>query len=82
MFYTRLYTDAEGESRFEDIAMNFQIIAYAPPAPSLQVSGFAPATQYGCCWRSRLACPRRFFRASIAALASHMYGASHAANLP
>ncbi len=47
MQYTRLYADATGESRFEDLALDFQLIQYAPPTPAFYVSRFTPATQYG-----------------------------------
>ena len=47
MHYTRLYNDATGESRFEDRLVDFQLIQYAPPTPSIHVSHFAPATQWG-----------------------------------
>jgi len=47
MQYTRLYADSTGESRFEDLALDFQLIQYAPPTPSIYVSRFSPATQYG-----------------------------------
>ena len=47
MKYTRLYADSSGESRFEDLSLSFQLIQYAPPTPSIYVSTFAPATQYG-----------------------------------
>lgn len=47
MHYTRLYSDAAGESRFEDKPFDFQQIQYAPPTPSFQVSQFTPATQWG-----------------------------------
>lgn len=45
--YTRLYADSTGESRFEDLTLDFQLIQYAPPTPNLYVSPFTPATQYG-----------------------------------
>ncbi len=47
MQYTRLYADSTGESRFEDLALDFQLIQYAPPTPSIYVSRFTQATQYG-----------------------------------
>lgn len=47
MQYTRLYADSTGESRFEDLSLDFQLIQYAPPTPSIYVSPFSPATQYG-----------------------------------
>jgi mannose-6-phosphate isomerase-like protein (cupin superfamily) len=47
MQYTRLYADSTGESCFEDLTLDFQLVQYAPPTPSIYVSPFAPATQYG-----------------------------------
>ncbi len=47
MDYTRLYSDAAGESRFEDKPFDFQYIQYAPPTPSFQVSQLSPATHWG-----------------------------------
>ncbi|MHB8644362.1 MAG: cupin domain-containing protein [Thermomicrobiales bacterium] len=47
MQYTRLYADSTGESHFEDLALDFQLIQYAPPTPDIYVSRFTPATQYG-----------------------------------
>jgi len=47
MLYTRLYSDATAESRFEDKPFDFQFIQYAPPTPSFHVSRFTPATQWG-----------------------------------
>jgi len=46
MQYTRLYADSSGESRFEDLTLDFQLIQYAPPTPNLYVSRFSPAIQY------------------------------------
>jgi mannose-6-phosphate isomerase-like protein (cupin superfamily) len=47
MQYTRVYADSTGESQFEDLALDFELSQYAPPTPSIYVSPFTPATQYG-----------------------------------
>ncbi len=47
MHYLRLYTDAAGESHFEELEMTFSSVDYAPPAPPLDVSVFTPAAAYG-----------------------------------
>jgi hypothetical protein len=47
MKYTRIYADADGESHFEDVEVQFQEVDFAPPAPPLNLSSFKPATQYG-----------------------------------
>jgi len=47
MKYTRVYADENGESHFEDVEVEFSPVDFAPPAPPLDLSAFAPATQYG-----------------------------------
>ena len=46
MKYTRVYADKNGESHFEDVAVEFKSIDFAPPAPPLDISEFTPATRY------------------------------------
>jgi hypothetical protein len=46
MKYTRVYADANGESHFEDVPMEFKSVDFAPPAPPLNLTEFSPATQY------------------------------------
>ena len=43
MRYTRLYDDADGTARFEDLEMSFTAADFAPPAPPLDVSPPMPA---------------------------------------
>lgn len=45
--YTRLYSDDQGESHFEDVQFDLTLTDYAPPAPPLSLSSFTPATQFG-----------------------------------
>lgn len=45
--YTRLYSDTEGESHFEEVEIDLALTDYAPPAPPLSLSSSAPATQFG-----------------------------------
>ena len=47
MKYVRVYADADGESHMEDLEIAFTSVDYAPPAPPIDVSAFAPATAYG-----------------------------------
>ena len=47
MKYTRVYSDDEGESHFEDIEADFSSMPFAPPAPPLDISPFVPATRCG-----------------------------------
>lgn len=47
MRYTRLYSDITGESRFDDRPFAFELVQYAPPTPSFQVSDFTAATRWG-----------------------------------
>jgi hypothetical protein len=44
MQYTRIYTDANGGSHFEDVDIEMHETTYAPPAPPLQISEPTPAT--------------------------------------
>ena len=42
--YVRIYSDADGESHFEDEEISFQLVDFAPPAPPISVSElFHPA---------------------------------------
>ncbi len=47
MRYVRIYADAMDASHFADIDVEMAPSDFAPPAPSLNVSGFTPATQAG-----------------------------------
>ena len=38
MRYMRIWTDAEGDSHFEDVEIGLSSVAYAPPAPPLDLS--------------------------------------------
>ena len=40
MKYTRLYSDDNGDSHFEDVELEFQSVDFAPPAPPLDISTF------------------------------------------
>lgn len=44
--YTRLYSDENGESHFQDVVIDFESVDFAPPAPPLDISKFRPASQY------------------------------------
>ena len=43
MKYTRLYSDENGESHFEDLEVQFQPVDFAPPAPPLDILAFGQA---------------------------------------
>jgi len=45
--YTRLYSDAQGESHFEDIEIELTQTDYVPSAPPLELSAITPASQFG-----------------------------------
>ena len=45
MKYTRMYTDENGESHFQDIDIEFNSIDFAPPAPPLDISKAFSASQ-------------------------------------
>jgi hypothetical protein len=47
MQYARLYTDHDGESHFEDVAVDLVSTEYIPPAAFLRLSASAPAIQFG-----------------------------------
>ena len=47
MEYVRVYSSADGESHFEDVAVPLHALDFAPPAPPIDVSTFAPAAAYG-----------------------------------
>ena len=45
--YTRLYSDDDGESHFEDVEIDLTLTEYVQPAPPLSLSSFTPATRFG-----------------------------------
>ncbi len=45
MKYVRVYADATGESHFQDLEMALTPVDFAPPAPPINVSAFAPAAR-------------------------------------
>jgi hypothetical protein len=47
MQVVRLYTDAQGETHFEEVAVPLAAADFAPPAPPVNLSAFAPASRYG-----------------------------------
>jgi hypothetical protein len=46
MKYVRVYADADGESHFEDVAVELTPVTYAPPAPMMELSTVVPATGF------------------------------------
>ena len=46
MKYTRLFSDSDGESHFEDVDVAFTPMEFAPPAPPLDLSVTEPAEHY------------------------------------
>ena len=49
MKYTKIFADKEGESHFLDVEIELEPVEFAPPAPSVNLSSFTPATQYAFC---------------------------------
>ena len=49
MKYNRIFADTKGESHFMDVKMKLESVDFAPPAPSVNLSSFTPATQYAFC---------------------------------
>ncbi len=47
MKYTRIYTDAGGESHFEDVEARLVSAKFIPDAPPVELSGYYSATQVG-----------------------------------
>ena len=47
MTLTRMYTDSNGESHFEDVDVALHETDFAPPATPFYASSFSPASQYG-----------------------------------
>jgi hypothetical protein len=45
--FTRVYTDENGETHFEDIEIALLPKIFAPPAPALNLSLFSEAKRYG-----------------------------------
>jgi hypothetical protein len=46
MRYTKIFTDEEGETHFEDVEIELELVDFAPPAPSLYLSSFKPVSRY------------------------------------
>ena len=42
--HTRIYTDEDGETHFDDVAVSLAIVDFAPPAPPMGLSQGAPAS--------------------------------------
>ena len=45
--YVRLFSDARGESHFEQVVVALEAVTFAPPAPPLHVATLFPATSCG-----------------------------------
>lgn len=45
MTYTRLYSDENGVSHFQDVEIEFESVDFAPPAPPLDISNPFSASQ-------------------------------------
>ncbi len=44
--YTRVFTDKNGESHFEDVDVNYSAVNFAPPAPPFNISEFSEAKRF------------------------------------
>jgi hypothetical protein len=42
----RLFTDADGESRFDEVEVSLVLSDFAPPAPPMDLSALVPASQF------------------------------------
>ena len=47
MEYTRVFTDEDGETHFEDVKIELSLVNFAPPAPPMNLSAFKDAKKYG-----------------------------------
>lgn len=47
--YTRIYSDAAGETRFGAVAVALRLTDFAPPAKPFAVADFIPATRFAFC---------------------------------
>ena len=47
MKYVRMYADSNGESHFDDVAVDFALEDHSPPTPPVNVSPFVTATRFG-----------------------------------
>lgn len=45
--YTRIYTDENDESHFEDVEIELLPVDFAPPAPALNLSALTEAKKFG-----------------------------------
>ena len=45
--YTRVFTDEDGETHFEDVEIELLPDDFAPPAPALNLSAFKEAKKFG-----------------------------------
>jgi mannose-6-phosphate isomerase-like protein (cupin superfamily) len=49
MKYIKIFADERGETHFEDMEIDLELVDFAPPAPPLNLSSFNSATQYAFC---------------------------------
>ena len=49
MRYTRVFADEKGETHFEDVEVELELVDFAPPASPLMLSRFKLATRYAFC---------------------------------
>ena len=49
MRYTRVFADEKGETHFEDVEVELELVDFAPPASPLMLSRFNSATRFAFC---------------------------------
>ena len=49
MKYTKVFADEKGETHFEDVEVELELVDFAPPASPLMLSRFKPVTRYAFC---------------------------------
>jgi quercetin dioxygenase-like cupin family protein len=47
MQYVRMYAGSDGESHFEDVAVDLTLADFSPPTPPVYISPFSAARQFG-----------------------------------
>jgi quercetin dioxygenase-like cupin family protein len=50
MKYSEMYTDADGETHFRDVEVEFSLVDVAPPAAPMNISDFRPAPGWDGGW--------------------------------
>lgn len=47
MKYTKIFSDEEGETHFEDVEVELELTEFTPPIPPINISSYTSAKRYG-----------------------------------